>query len=350
MNKNTSELLLLSKKFKKQVPKQNELFSLRQDGTQICFFSRGCRFSEAGHCLMCNYGKGISLINKEKLAKSLDEIFKNISKHKEIPMMLFGTNGSIFDEYEMPSDCLDFLIDYIKDYKIKNIYFETFYTTVTKEKLNKIKEKLQNSNIFIELGFESASKDIREKALLKFIDNDLFKQKIDLIHKFGFFATTNIMLGIPFLTEKESIEDTLNSIEFLTQKTNVDEIVVFPLNIKKNTLLENLDCKPTFLLSVLEIIKKLDDDQIEKVLFSWFDETNKNPLISKAPKSCEKCFSYVVETIKNFNNANKKGKIEIRNRLKKTSCECEKELFKILKQKNNLNLDERISNTLKNYK
>lgn len=343
------KLLNLSKTFKNNTQKQNILYVARQNNTQICFFSRGCRFSETGLCLMCNYGKGNFVITKTRLKKALDEIFLNYSKNEEIPMMLFGTNGSIFDNYEMPDDCFEILLDYIKEYEIKNIYFETFYTTVTTEKLQKIKEKLPNANIFIELGFESASKEIREKALLKFIDNDLLVKKVELIHSFGFFVTANILLGIPFLTQKESVEDSLKSIKFLTNKASVDEIVVFPLNIKKNTLLENLDCESTFLLNVLEIIKNLSDDGLEKVIFSWFDETNKNPLISKAPKSCEKCFPYIVDTIKKFNNANKNEKIKIRNSLKKTNCECEKELFKMFKQENNVSLGQRISNALKNF-
>ena len=219
-------------------------------------------------------------------------------------------------------------MDYISNYNIKNIYFETFYTTVTKQKLEKIKNKLNGANIFIELGFESASSEIREKALLKFIDNNLFIEKIKLIHQFDFFATTNVLLGIPFLTQKESLDDTLSSIHFLINAANVDEVVVFPLNIKKNTLLEAIKQQPPYLLSVLEIIKNLTDNELDKVIFSWFDATAEDPLVKTAPLSCNVCYNYIVETVNKFIRANRNERILIRDNLKSTNCKCEDKFTK----------------------
>lgn len=350
MNNINTKLLEISKKCKEQENGLEQLYITRNNGKQVCFFSKGCQFSEKGFCIMCNYGKGISLITKNKLKIALDEIFHNYSKNEKIPMMLFGTNGSIFDTHEMPEDCFDLLLDYISQYNIEQIYFETFYTTITKKILSKIKQKLKKSNIYIELGFESSSPNIREKALLKFINNDIFTEKIRLIHSFGFFVTTNVMLGIPFLNEKESLDSALQSINFLTQTVNVDEIVIFPLNIKKNTLLEKIEQQPIHLISILELIKNLNDNVIDKILFSWYDTTHDNPIIKHPPISCPKCYNYIVNLVNTFIKSNKQERISIRDNIHNLDCQCEKAYYKSLQTHTHTSLDERIINKIKNIK
>lgn len=321
------QLITLSKQHKNDARK-NLLFEGRRNNTQICFFSSGCQFSKLGYCLMCNYGKGVETITKSKLKQALDEIFK--TKKEPIPFMLFGTNGSIFDEKEMPFDCFEFLLDYIKKFNINTVCFETFYATVGKKHLDAIKQKLK-TRVVIELGFESASKKVREMCLLKFIDNSAFKNKVDLIHSYGFFASTNVLLGIPFLTTLESITDTKKSIRFLMDKAMVDDVVVFPLNIKKHTLLERILHKPVFLESALYLIQTLPKKYLNKINFSWYDITKQNRLISEPPIACPKCRTKIINFISNFMKADKAKRMAMQKELPLIlNCQCHKNFVKNL--------------------
>ena len=54
------------------------------------------------------------------------------------------------------------------------------------------------------MGLESSNKNTRETCLLKYIDNDLFKKKIDLIHSFDMDVIANVLIGIPFCQKKNN--------------------------------------------------------------------------------------------------------------------------------------------------
>ena len=60
----------------------------------------------------------------------------------------------------------------------KIIIFETHYLTINASILELIKQKLVDKEIVIELGLESSNKEIREKCLNKYIDNEEFVKKL----------------------------------------------------------------------------------------------------------------------------------------------------------------------------
>jgi len=343
MVKACGDLLLLSKESKDDVP-VGALYVSRENGKFNWFMSQGCRHSSAGQCLMCNYGKGHHKISKSEMKTALDEIFKNYSLGEFIPFMFFGTNGSIFDEYEMSTECFDYLLDYISKYNIKNLYFETHYTTVTQEKLDKINSKLPNSKVYIELGFETQNPYVREKALLKPIDNEAFKQRVGLIHKNNCFVAANVLLGIPFLTEKESFYEALNSIDFLLHDVAVDEVVVFPLNIKHNTFLACSNFKSIHLLSLYNLIGYLSDEDIAKISFSMYD-THNDAAVKKPPITCEKC-EEVVDILHKFMVSSLEERIALREYTlgRKFDCKCAQRIAS--EPEDERSLDKRISDFL----
>ena len=257
MNENTKFLIELNKSYKINIEKNDLIYNPRHNGKQICFYSSGCELSKKGFCIMCNYGRNKVPMDIDRLKKGLDEIFSGYNYTQEIDYRLFGCNGSIFDTNEFSKECFDFFIDYISKYNIKQVCFETFYSTITEEILNKVKTKLTNSHIEIELGFESSSEFIRENCYLKFINNNIFKEKIDLIHKYGMTCTVNLMYGAPFCTLAEQNKDLLDSINWLFDK-NVDCIAIFPMIIKEDTLLSKIDdlgmVKPTYLYGLVDIM------------------------------------------------------------------------------------------------
>lgn len=84
-----------------------------------------------------------------------------------------------------------------------------------------------------------------EKNLLKHIDNNKFVEIIKLIHSFDISVIANLLVGIPFLTSKEQLKNALESIKWC-EEHEIDEIDLFPINIKPYTLLYKLDASNTY--------------------------------------------------------------------------------------------------------
>ncbi len=94
-----------------------------------CIESQGCRFSkESGACVMCDYGVGRNLTPTE-LEKALEETLRPALSG--VKTILFGSYGSVLDEYEISSECLDVILDFVSKCSFDNIIFETHYSTVT---------------------------------------------------------------------------------------------------------------------------------------------------------------------------------------------------------------------------
>lgn len=131
------------------------------------------------------------------------------------------------------------LLDEISKVNIDVIIFETHYSSINEDILQLIKHTLSKKQIAIELGFESSNTEYRQNYLNKIIDNDQFVEKVNLIKSYGFTVETNVIFGMPYLSTKEQIKDTLQSIIWCFQN-NIDVVNLFPINIKPYTLLYKL--------------------------------------------------------------------------------------------------------------
>lgn len=253
--------------------KTNSPFIIRRRANllHVCLGSNGCRLSRMGSCTMCNYGSG-----KVVSEKDISHIIERVKEHeKEIDSVLMGSYGSIFDTSEVPRHILYNLLDGLSDTNIRIIIFETHYTTVTKEILKKVSNKLSGKDIVIELGLESFDETVLEQCLNKSINIDVFKSKIDLIHDYGMSVSVNVFLGAPFLSVKEQINDSLNTI-LKAIDNGADNIVIFPSNIRENTLLaylyENGRYSPISAWELVELLRQIPVNYHNKVYLSWFGD------------------------------------------------------------------------------
>lgn len=294
---------------------------------QICFKSKGCAFYLAGFCLMCDYGKGTNLSPNE-LEKAFDMAMQE--SKEDIKILLLNSYGSILDSLEISDECFLRLLNKVKKTNIKTIIFETHPKTVTREKLELIKSILKNKTIFFELGLETANPEIRRNNLLKEIDNTAFLKTVDLVHSYEMKVIANILVGIPFLTEKEQLADSLNSIKWCIDN-KIDEIDLFPINIKPYTLLEELyknnEYKVISHWLLIEVLNQLPISYLPKIFLAWYGNRELkyyNNVHSIFPTSCSKCHNNLMEFYtKYLANDNAKYRKElINNLIKNRQCQC----------------------------
>lgn len=316
------------------IPKDKLYSTFENNGVfQICFRSRGCSNYLAGSCIMCDYGLGTN-ITKEELELSFD---KALSESKqEIKILLLNTYGSILDINEISDKCFYALLEKLKTLNIKRIIFETHYNTITEEKLKLIKEELNDKIICFELGFETSNEEIRKNNLLKKIDNEKFKETIKLIHSYRMGVIVNLLVGIPFLTTKEQLEDALNSIDWCISN-DVDEIDLFPINVKPYTLLKELyDSKEYDVIShwlLIEVLNRIPLKDLSKIYLAWYGNREleySNGEHSIFPESCELCHNNLMEFYSRFlsNDDAEYRKNLIEKLIYENKCDCYSKVLK----------------------
>lgn len=257
----------------------------------LCFSSIGCRFHKAGYCTMCNYGSGTN-VSAEEAIWHIDQALKKCTE--PVVELLLGTCGSILDETEMSWNILETILRRLAHEKIPTIILETHYTTITRQKLRCIQRLLPDSEVVIELGFESANPKVLKESLNKYMDLEKLAQTMTLIKQEKMGVVLNVFLGAPFLSVQEQIIDAKQSIKWAVEN-GADRVVVFPANIKPNTALWDMYQKGTYRRishwSLLTLLNQLDDGLLERIELSWFGDRQNlgKSLNALPPESCPDC-------------------------------------------------------------
>lgn len=154
MDKRLIELHIKEKNKKKFTNKKYGTF-LDNNILQICFYSKGCRYSKNGGCTICDYGESRKEnLKPDDIREILQNVFGNLQEKPKV--LSLNSLGSVLDELEMPKENIIVLLDEIAKTDINVIVFETHYSTINENILQLIKQKLKHKEIEIELGLESS--------------------------------------------------------------------------------------------------------------------------------------------------------------------------------------------------
>ena len=268
----------------------------------LCFSSVGCRFRKTGHCTMCNYGYGANVSAEE----AIWHIDQALDEHNEPVMeLLLGTCGSILDEAEMPWNVLEKILRRLAQEELPTIILETHYTTITQQKLCRIRELLPKSEVVIELGFESANPKVLKESLKKYLDLDKLAQTMALIKQANMGVVLNAFLGAPKLSAREQIADTKAAVEWAVSH-GADRVVVFPANIKPNTELWDMYQRGVYNRvshwALIELLDQLDDNLLARVELSWYGDRQNlgKSLDAIPPESCPACNKEIFDFYQEF--------------------------------------------------
>ena len=156
------------------------------------------------------------------------------------------------------------------------------------------------------MGLESSNPKVLRDCINKTLDIEEFSKTIALIKGYGFDVIANVILGAPYLTPRQQLWDTYCSIKWAL-KNNVDSVVVFPVNIKRNTFLyklyEEKKYEPVSHWLLIRLLDILNEDLLSPVTLSWIglrQAAGRNMEVVP-PKSCSTCQEKLLDFYRKFN-------------------------------------------------
>jgi len=296
---------------------------------QIWINTPACKFSVMGKCSICDYWNGVFSEH------GIDEVCSYLDSIKfEFDTILLNTCGSVLCEEELPFPSLLRIIKTIGNTSVRTVIIETHLAYVDIAKIIVIKQLLENADIIIEYGQESTSEDVLRYCLNK-PSMITHYSVIDKLHETGVKVIANVVLGSPFLTVRQRIQDASDSITDLFSR-GVDGIVLFPVNIKPYTLVSYLYkrgfYKKVRIMEIVEVLKNFCADDLVRIDLAWFEPQRENlPAYSEAglgPELCSECGELILKSLLDFSKLidGKKRKLIIE-QMRRINCHCRNTLY-----------------------
>lgn len=197
-------------------------------------------------CSMCNLHTNISRVAKLKALRDKDAaiyaqaITENFTRvrgqitQRTIAEQIITHN--FFDTYELPPELLDNLFGKNGVFQKKPLIFEleTNVNSICLENVKRIKKYCKGSQIWVRIGIECNSEWLRNHWLNKNTSNYRIKEALRILHEEGCKITANLLMGIPGVTEEQSLQDFKEALIWLNE--TVDMYNISLLNLRKNTL------------------------------------------------------------------------------------------------------------------
>jgi hypothetical protein len=275
---------------------------------EIWLQTPACRFSKMGKCSMCDYWDG------KKSHTGISLVCEYISLHtKGCDTLLINTCGSVLDDYELGFDDLLIVMDAVSKTALERVIIETHLDFVHIDKITKILSVLRSKKLIIEYGQESTNPDVLMRCLNKpSMMNDYCVLKE--LSNIGVLTLANVLLGSPFLSVHERIEDSINTIRELLLKP-ISGVVLFPVNIKQYTLVQYLYdngyYKRVNAREIFETLRNFDDRDLDRIELAWYlPRTQNNTSYASqiiGVDYCENCGDRLLSALVLYEKSKKTG-------------------------------------------
>lgn len=287
---------------------ENEICDIFYDNNlvEICFLSKRCRNDLRGSCIMCDYGAMLGSASISEYIDKASDVLKGLDS--SVDTILLSTNGSFLDESQISFELLRSILVLISQSHVKNVEIETHYKDVSLDRLKLLKQFLPNKKILIEMGLETINPKYQSYIVMKGVSIPDFEKTIALIQNMEMDVECNMMVGLPFLSEKEQFEDALATIRWVFEHQCTP--VLFPVNIKPYTLLMEMyqsgHYAPISQWMIPVLLDSLPTEQLEQITVAWYG--NREDIYSTCsmrtifPVSCDKCKVQIAEFYTRFLN------------------------------------------------
>lgn len=291
---------------------------------------KGCAWSKQkdGGCTMCGFNNALSSlgINRsftdEETLRLFDLGLSMIEKKHPKVLNIYNA-GSFLNDNEISYGLQKRIMESVRANRdLEVLFVESRPEFITAEKLTIFFAKLNTKTLKIGIGLESSNERVRNDYINKGITKESYEKAIKTCKDSGIRSLTYILIKPLFLSEKEAIEEAVNTARYAF-KAGSDEVSFESCCIQKGTKMEELykadKYRPPWLWSIIEVIKataNLGNIQIG----SFWDF----PLPVAKPYNCPKCSASIEELLNQYRiNHNM-------NIFEQANCDCQEEWRKAI--------------------
>jgi radical SAM enzyme (TIGR01210 family) len=235
--------------------------------------------------------------------------------------------GSMFDDWEVPPEARISIFNMLAQLPPTSIVFETRADTVSYHKIAECARILGHHYVGIELGVETSDPWISQYCVNKSLLPQDIQAAVTVIVTEGLHPIANILVGTPFLTYFEMVNDAISSINWAFS-TGFERCVVFPISIKPSTLVAWLEERGLYtqppLWALVDVLSGVEPKMLPNIEIVWFRPPNlKYPdaqIPSRVPRTCPNCYDTVIGLLDTFRcGRDRRGVLE---KLTELHCEC----------------------------
>ena len=298
----------------------------------IILRTKGCSWAlgESGGCSMCGYylDANIEDVSATQIINQFDHAYNDkineIKQDSNNFILKIFNSGSFLDEREVPEKVRKYIYGKIaKEEKIKELVIESRLEYISSEKLQEIRELLNQKYIEVAIGLETVDDYIRNHYINKGVLFKDFKIALKRCKENNIGVKVYLLFKPLFLNEQAAIDDCSNSIKTLIG-LGVNSISINPLNIQKGTFAEYLwfqnRYRPPWFYSLFKCLKKSLTQENLKNLRILSDPSGAGT--KRGIHNCLKreCKNSAKEILKSFNLSQNLSELD----QKGYKCECKK--------------------------
>ena len=225
----------------------------------------GCAWAHEGGCTMCGEYEGSTkgdIVEPQfHIAQFASAISKYVPKYKPSWLRIYqeGNYANQKEIHKFAQSTILQLASLING--IERITIESMAKYLSESRIEYLKNSISGTTeLEIGMGFEAKNDVVRNVCVNKGENINVFKEALKLLKKFGVLSVAYVILKPPFLTEKESIDEAIETINFADQ-IGFDAVSLEPVSIHAYSLVHALNSaglyKTPWLWSVLEVAKNV---------------------------------------------------------------------------------------------
>jgi archaeosine synthase beta-subunit len=229
-----------------------------QKAMTLILRTRGCTWDYQHGCTMCGYftDTAHAKVSEEQL---IAQWRSAAAQYQGEEILKIYTGGNFLDPTEVMDGAQKTILEEASQkFKLVIVENRPEYCTDARLVAHETMMKKNGSHLMIALGLESSNDEVCDKAINKGYAFKEFAAAAQRCRAAGVGVKTYLLLKPPFLTEDETVEDIVQSIQDCAPHSDI--ISVNPTNVQKFTLVESLwrdrEYRSPWLWSVLEVVRR----------------------------------------------------------------------------------------------
>lgn len=262
-----------------------------------------CRWSVSAGCVMCGYhlGANRALVTDEHLIAQTQDAIDRLNP-AVYPTLVFTSNGSFLDRAEVSDEVRPVLLRMLRDAGFRFLVIETRPEYITFPRLRAMSEAFAPETasgpgphpISVSFGLESSDDFVQQFCINKGRRREDYLEAFTLLREQGFPFDCYVLLGKPFMTAREDIDDAINTIRFAVDH-GADYVFVMVTNMVDFSLTGFLAERGRYRLPSLwravELLERLPERYRRAVQIKGISHAPVSPRFYA--RTCEICTDHV---------------------------------------------------------